>query len=214
MSAESLFLIQWAYMEVWSMGGLSGGLFFCLFSRRNRWSAAFEPRDLNAFSVKDFLVYPTHYTGEADYVSDTEESDTSQVADDRREICGSDGVVCGGEAAVSPREDLWRLFPLLTPTLVVSTPLLLLFFTHSQGLVLCCGDRHMFVWCHSNLDRIRFYLCMQGNNNLIGRRSQPQTTIGWYLVSIIINVKYIVMIVVFYYFWMEAWFSYALWARC
>lgn len=34
----------------------------------------FEKRDLKAFSVEPLLIYPTHYTGEAGYVSDTETS--------------------------------------------------------------------------------------------------------------------------------------------
>uniref|UniRef100_A0A673W4G9 Collagen beta(1-O)galactosyltransferase 2b n=1 Tax=Salmo trutta TaxID=8032 RepID=A0A673W4G9_SALTR len=39
----------------------------------------FEPRDLKAFSVEPLLLYPTHYTGEPGYVSDTE---TSTIWDD------------------------------------------------------------------------------------------------------------------------------------
>ncbi|KAJ8277231.1 hypothetical protein GJAV_G00072880 [Gymnothorax javanicus] len=39
----------------------------------------FEPRDLRAFSVEPLLLYPTHYTGEPGYVSDTE---TSTIWDD------------------------------------------------------------------------------------------------------------------------------------
>lgn len=34
----------------------------------------FERRDLRAFSAEPLLVYPTHYTGDAGYVSDTETS--------------------------------------------------------------------------------------------------------------------------------------------
>ncbi|XP_035279400.1 procollagen galactosyltransferase 2-like isoform X1 [Anguilla anguilla] len=34
----------------------------------------FEPRDLRAFSVEPLLLFPTHYTGEPGYVSDTETS--------------------------------------------------------------------------------------------------------------------------------------------
>ncbi|XP_078285634.1 procollagen galactosyltransferase 1-like [Rhinoraja longicauda] len=34
----------------------------------------FEKRDLKAFSVEPLLIFPTHYTGEAGYVSDTETS--------------------------------------------------------------------------------------------------------------------------------------------
>lgn len=39
----------------------------------------FEPRDLKAFSVEPLLIYPTHYTGEPGYFSDTE---TSTIWDD------------------------------------------------------------------------------------------------------------------------------------
>ncbi|XP_076008901.1 procollagen galactosyltransferase 2 [Genypterus blacodes] len=39
----------------------------------------FQPRDLKAFSVEPLLIYPTHYTGEPGYISDTE---TSTIWDD------------------------------------------------------------------------------------------------------------------------------------
>lgn len=34
----------------------------------------FKRRDLRAFSAEPLLVYPTHYTGDAGYISDTETS--------------------------------------------------------------------------------------------------------------------------------------------
>lgn len=34
----------------------------------------FETRNLNAFSAEPLLVYPTHYTGDQGYISDTETS--------------------------------------------------------------------------------------------------------------------------------------------
>lgn len=34
----------------------------------------FETRDLKAFSAEPLLVYPTHYTGDSGYISDTETS--------------------------------------------------------------------------------------------------------------------------------------------
>lgn len=34
----------------------------------------FETRDLKAFSAEPLLVYPTHYTGDPGYISDTETS--------------------------------------------------------------------------------------------------------------------------------------------
>lgn len=36
--------------------------------------ALFKQRDLLAFSVEPLLLYPTHYTGEPGYTSDTETS--------------------------------------------------------------------------------------------------------------------------------------------
>ncbi|KAL7646435.1 UNVERIFIED_CONTAM: hypothetical protein RMT77_003348 [Armadillidium vulgare] len=38
------------------------------------WKAFFEGRTLNAFSAAPLMVFPTHYTGEDGYISDTEES--------------------------------------------------------------------------------------------------------------------------------------------
>ncbi|KAG8574408.1 hypothetical protein GDO81_009168 [Engystomops pustulosus] len=38
------------------------------------YSSAFSPRNLRAFSVEPLLIYPTHYTGDEGYVSDTETS--------------------------------------------------------------------------------------------------------------------------------------------
>jgi len=38
------------------------------------WKKNFSPRDLVALSANPLLCYPTHYTGEANYISDTEES--------------------------------------------------------------------------------------------------------------------------------------------
>lgn len=41
---------------------------------RSEYKAHFSPRNLRAFSVEPLLVYPTHYTGDDGYVSDTETS--------------------------------------------------------------------------------------------------------------------------------------------
>lgn len=38
------------------------------------WKEHFPRRDLVAYSVAPLLVFPTHYTGEKGYVSDTEDS--------------------------------------------------------------------------------------------------------------------------------------------
>ncbi|EHB05373.1 Glycosyltransferase 25 family member 1, partial [Heterocephalus glaber] len=40
----------------------------------SEYRAHFSPRDLRAFSVEPLLIYPTHYTGDDGYVSDTETS--------------------------------------------------------------------------------------------------------------------------------------------
>lgn len=39
------------------------------------WKGYYSNRNLRAFSVQPLLVYPTHYTGEENYISDTEDSD-------------------------------------------------------------------------------------------------------------------------------------------
>ncbi|XP_053325652.1 procollagen galactosyltransferase 2 [Spea bombifrons] len=39
-----------------------------------KYTEYYEPRDLKAFSVEPLLVYPTHYTGQPGYISDTETS--------------------------------------------------------------------------------------------------------------------------------------------
>ncbi|OQV23556.1 Glycosyltransferase 25 family member [Hypsibius exemplaris] len=39
------------------------------------WNAAFPERDVVAFSVYPLLVYPSHYTGDVGYISDTEQSE-------------------------------------------------------------------------------------------------------------------------------------------
>jgi len=38
------------------------------------WKSNFHPRDLVALSAEPLLCYPTHYTGEKNYISDTEDS--------------------------------------------------------------------------------------------------------------------------------------------
>ncbi|XP_049643660.1 procollagen galactosyltransferase 1 [Suncus etruscus] len=47
----------------------------------SEYKSHFSPRDLRAFSAEPLLVYPTHYTGDDGYVSDTE---TSVVWNDER----------------------------------------------------------------------------------------------------------------------------------
>lgn len=45
-------------------------MFFC----SSDYMEQFETRDLKAFSAEPLLVFPTHYTGEPGYISDTETS--------------------------------------------------------------------------------------------------------------------------------------------
>lgn len=40
----------------------------------SEYKSHFSPRNLRAFSVEPLLIYPTHYTGDDGYVSDTETS--------------------------------------------------------------------------------------------------------------------------------------------
>lgn len=44
-------------------------------SNQTEWMEKFPVRNLNAYSVAPLYVFPTHYTGEEGYFSDTEESD-------------------------------------------------------------------------------------------------------------------------------------------
>lgn len=59
-------------------GGLKGEssgyshVFF--FLHRSEYKKHFENRNLLAFSVEPLLIYPTHYTGDDGYISDTETS--------------------------------------------------------------------------------------------------------------------------------------------
>lgn len=53
--------------------------FLSLFKLQTEWKERFPVRNLNAFSVYPLYVYPTHYTGEDGYISDTEESPIIQV---------------------------------------------------------------------------------------------------------------------------------------
>ena len=49
-------------------------LFQLILILRVAWKGYFPQRDLIALSVNPLVVYPTHYTGESGYVSDTEDS--------------------------------------------------------------------------------------------------------------------------------------------
>lgn len=50
------------------------------------WKLKYETRNLNAWSVSPLLLYPTHYTGEDGYISDTEDSRPIQVTDALDEV--------------------------------------------------------------------------------------------------------------------------------
>jgi len=52
------------------------------------WKKNFGPRDLVALSADPLLCYPTHYTGEKNYISDTEDSD---VIPDEQVLPGEPG---------------------------------------------------------------------------------------------------------------------------
>jgi len=60
------------------------------------WKGNFKPRDLVALSAEPLLCYPTHYTGEANYISDTEESD---VIPDKHVVPGEPGGTDAAAAA-------------------------------------------------------------------------------------------------------------------
>lgn len=57
---------------------LSFCISLCLYPSAD-YMSYFEKRDLRAFSVDPLLLYPTHYTGDPGYLSDTE---TSTIWDD------------------------------------------------------------------------------------------------------------------------------------
>ncbi|KAL2090041.1 hypothetical protein ACEWY4_014729 [Coilia grayii] len=61
----------------------------------------FEQRDLRAFSVDPLLLYPTHYTGEPGYVSDTE---TSTIWDDEAVATDWDRQYAPNRAQQSPTQ--------------------------------------------------------------------------------------------------------------
>ncbi|GFV53734.1 procollagen galactosyltransferase 1 [Trichonephila clavipes] len=50
------------------------------------WKGYYPKRNLRAFSAQPLLVYPTHYTGETNYISDTEDSDLALSVVKRDEL--------------------------------------------------------------------------------------------------------------------------------
>lgn len=69
------------------------------------WSAAFPKRDVLAFSAAPLLLYPTHYTGEVGYISDTEDSITVHENDDEQR------TEQNGAALKSDREKEFMVLP-------------------------------------------------------------------------------------------------------
>ena len=57
---------------------------------RDDWRNAFDVRNLKGLSVEPLLIYPTHYTGEPGYITDTE---SSEVISDVVEETGIKGDV-------------------------------------------------------------------------------------------------------------------------
>lgn len=45
------------------------------------WKAAFEPRNLVTLSAEPLLVEPAYYMGQAEYVTDTEDSEVISTSD-------------------------------------------------------------------------------------------------------------------------------------
>ncbi|XP_055353599.1 LOW QUALITY PROTEIN: procollagen galactosyltransferase 1-like [Paramacrobiotus metropolitanus] len=73
------------------------------------WKGSFENRDLRAFSAYPLLVYPTHYTGEFGYISDTENiaewgDGLDDGAEEREPI--SDSEANGRDLALSTHDEL------------------------------------------------------------------------------------------------------------
>ncbi|XP_064539541.1 glycosyltransferase 25 family member [Drosophila montana] len=71
-------------------------------------SEAFEPRNLIAFSAAPMLLYPVHYTGEAGYISDTE--DSQQVVEVVKQTSTSgEAQLKSNRQQVFPKEDINNL---------------------------------------------------------------------------------------------------------
>ncbi|KAG8225160.1 hypothetical protein J437_LFUL002860 [Ladona fulva] len=72
------------------------------------WKAHFPQRDLNVLSVAPLLLYPTHYTGEKGYVSDTEDSRVVPETNGKgaSTLLDSSPDILLAPSPSSPREDL------------------------------------------------------------------------------------------------------------
>ncbi|XP_012945461.1 procollagen galactosyltransferase 1 [Aplysia californica] len=64
------------------------------------WRLKFWPRDMVSLSADPFLLYPTHYTGEPHYFSDTEDSVVIEKWDTAEQEVGQAGA--GDEGEMSP----------------------------------------------------------------------------------------------------------------
>ena len=58
---------------------------------RDDWKKAFKPRDLVALSVQPLLIFPTHYTGEPGYITDTEDSNVIDLTAEGAQVSAHPG---------------------------------------------------------------------------------------------------------------------------
>lgn len=66
--------IWYAFCSIYFVPVITLQNIFLIFFREV-WKGYYSNRNLRAFSVQPLLVYPTHYTGEENYISDTEDSE-------------------------------------------------------------------------------------------------------------------------------------------
>ncbi|XP_052789249.1 glycosyltransferase 25 family member-like isoform X2 [Mya arenaria] len=67
------------------------------------WKEPFHPRDLVALSAEPLLIYPTHYLGEANYISDTE---FSELIIDKTDHNRAEVPQSAPESDLNPKENL------------------------------------------------------------------------------------------------------------
>lgn len=63
---------------------------------RSDWASQFHPLDLVAYSVNPLFVFPTHYTGEPNYISDTETSGIWEEAKEKADKPTANGTTSEG----------------------------------------------------------------------------------------------------------------------
>ncbi|XP_052823543.1 procollagen galactosyltransferase 1 [Octopus bimaculoides] len=69
----------------------------------DEWKSFFFPRNLVGLSAEPLLVYPTHYTGEAEYLSDTEDSDLIEGEEEEED---ENEIAAAGLNVESPKVEL------------------------------------------------------------------------------------------------------------